>query len=1195
MKTSYSRLLCTIVGVLAMFGSQPTFADDSEVFTSSSFTSGGVQANVLFIIDTSGSMDAEVILYNSATNYTPPTGGCDPAYIYWQAGTHSTPPDCGTTNRIPLNMNRCQAAYNGMVAEGWWSGRAAQISATDSRGRSQWGNLTASVTNRKVECRSDRERHGDQDASLNDGGNAKYARSGNGTESRWTGTRGNELNWDDRTTYSFYSANYINWHNTAEEDLPAGEEVIKTRMQIVKDVATGLIDDLEGVNLGIMRYSNNGGCGRDNTDDEYEAQGGMVTYPVSALNETTRREMNEQINGWEPAGWTPLSETLYEAYEYLQGGEVIFGDNSSVRAADYEDDCEADYATDVRDRETVYPWPSVAGSREGDNAASNDYDSPMDFSCQQTFIVYLTDGLPTQDTQVNSVIEDLPGFTDDAAVPETEGGGPIVSGERRCPANGPSNNADGRCMVNFAAYLHNHDLRPDITGEQTVTTYVVGFGSDIAESADYLDQIAAAGGGEAYTQGDSAGLRAALEDIFARVKRDANTTFVSPTVAVNAFNRTRNLDTLYISVFAPTSRAFWPGNLKKYRLVDGAVHGATGAAVNPGTGFFSSTSKDLFNDGAADGANVRLGGAASQLPDWEAREMYTYLGGAERDLTQTVNRFEVANTGIRYDHLGLLDATNRDAVIEYTLGLDIPDTDGDLDTTETRKSMGDPMHARPAVAIYGGDEENPDGTVYMTTNEGVLHAFDLQSGEERWSFIPNEMLQRLNLLMRNRTAATRNYGVDGEVRVFKYDINGNGIIESGDKMYLVFGFGRGGDVYYALDVTNQEAPRFMWKKSRSQLPMLGQAWSTPQITRVNVGAGQTDPQKFVMIFGAGYDTAQESYRYTRDSVGNGIYMLELSTGNLLWSGGQEGTPGVNWEHTEMNNAIPAEIAILDLNDDTFADRMYAGDMGGRIWRFDIWHGQEPDLLVTGGVLATLGVGHTNPANPAATAVLQESRRFYNSPDVSLVTARGAAPFLNIAIGSGYRGHPLETDTRDRFYSIRDYRPFQRLLDDAYTSAGGWTPITDGSLVNVTTDVNAVVPDGSNGWKIEMSTDGWVGEKILADSVTVGGVIFFPTFTPTGVSEDDPCLPATLNRTWAVYLDSARPFGLLDGQNPGTGNEAGGWARDPRSRFERNFLEGIAPGSAVIMADDQPVCLSAGSQHKCPAVGGVERTFWERRQ
>ena len=77
-------------------------------------------------------------------------------------------------------------------------------------------------------------------------------------------------------------------------------------------------------------------------------------------------------------------------------------------------------------------------------------------------------------------------------------------------------------------------------------------------------------------------------------------------------------------------------------------------------------------------------------------------------------------------------------------------------------------------------------------------------------------------------------------------------------------------------------------------------------------------------------------------------------------------------------------------------------------------------LVTGGVLASLGNADQGTHPNSST------RRFYQSPDVSLVRLRGAAPYFNIAIGSGWRGHPMNTDTQDRFYSVRDYQPFATL-------------------------------------------------------------------------------------------------------------------------------------------------------------------------
>jgi type IV pilus assembly protein PilY1 len=212
--------------------------------------------------------------------------------------------------------------------------------------------------------------------------------------------------------------------------------------------------------------------------------------------------------------------------------------------------------------------------------------------------------------------------------------------------------------------------------------------------------------------------------------------------------------------------------------------------------------------------------------------------------------------------------------------------------------------------------------------------------------------------------------------------------------------------------------------------------------------------------------------------------------------------------------------------------------------------------------------------------------------VSVVTPRGSAPFMNIAIGSGYRGHPLESDNQDRFYSVRDYQPFVRRLNSSY-AAGTWTPITDDVLVDVTGDVKTPVADGMPGWKLTLNLDGWRGEKVLAESITAGGVIFFPTFTPLGADPDNPCLARTLNRAYAVFLDSAKPFGLRDGEKPGDDPPVD----KPEDRYTDLAQGGIAPGMAVIQTpDNKTLCLEGVEAiGRCIDLGDVVRTYWERKQ
>ena len=1144
-------------------GSPPAAADDSEVFTSSSFTVGaGIKPNVLFILDTSGSMGDPVYLYDGTGLFN---GTCDKNKYYWTDDDNTDkPPGCNSDNELNPTANRCRAAYLGIADDGWYRGRMQQLDGSSAK----WQNLRTGRPDRLVECQGDDAKHGNLAASVEDTGSKNRARNGiqTGEANRWGNDgSGSILNWGGLQTYSIYSGNYINWYND--------KTVTKTksRREIVRDVAKKTIDSLVDVNLGLMRYSNNEGSG------DSSAEGGMVSWPISPLTAASKTSMKALIDDYKAAGNTPLSETLYEAYLYLSGGAVDYGDKSKINSST--------------------PSLSVAGSRTGNTDASKTYESTMDYSCQKTFIVYLTDGLPTADTSANGKIIALDKFKTEGFVPTDKGGGG-TAGNAACPAKGPDGTENGKCLVNLAGYMNKHDFRTDVTGTQNVVTYVVGFGDDIATSFDYLNNVAKAGGGKAYTQGDAAGLSAALEEIFNDVKNDANATFVSPTVAVNAFNRTRNLDKLFVSVFAPSTKLHWPGNLKKYQVINGQIYGSDKslAAVDK-SGFFAPGITDMFNagtqvDGKPDGADVSKGGVASNLPvaNNNLRKVYTNLPGKGTDLTANGNLVVDTNSDLTPDLLGLpADATaaTKTRLIKFIRGLD---TTANANSTALRFQMGDPMRTRPAVAIYGGTETEPVGTVFVTNNDGELQAVDMNTGKELWAFIPYEFLKRQAKLFDN-AVSQRSYAIDGDVRIFKYDINGNGIVDGADHMYAVFGFGRGGSTYYAVDVTSQEKPVLLWKKNDEDLKKLGQAWSQPVFARVNIGGtAQTDEQRLVMIIGGGYDKSQDDYAYADDGSGNAIYMLELKTGKLLWSAGKTGS-GANWTSDSMTSSIPSEITVLDMDGDGYADRMYTGDMGGRVWRFDIWHGEEAAKLVSGGVFATLGVGHL----PVADRKAEDSRRFYYAPDAAMVAPRGSAPYMNIAIGSGYRGHPLDKATHDRFYSLRDYQPFNRRLNGSYTS--GWTPISDtakdktvGKLANVTADVNTAVIDGAAGWRLDMATD---GEKILASSVTAGGVIFFPSFTPRGADPKNPCLAQTLNRTYAVYLDSAKPYGLRDGEKPGDPPSVD----SPEDRYKELAQGGIAPGMAVIQTPDNKTLCLAGVEAigRCISLGDVVRTYWERRK
>jgi type IV pilus assembly protein PilY1 len=610
-----------------------------------------------------------------------------------------------------------------------------------------------------------------------------------------------------------------------------------------------------------------------------------------------------------------------------------------------------------------------------------------------------------------------------------------------------------------------------------------------------------------------------------------------------------------------------------------------------------------------DGDFVDRGGASNELPVPANRDVFTDVDPAS-PLTSSANALVTSNTMITAAMLGLGTAGDptRDNLINWLRGADVTDANGDTFTTDARLAMGDPMNGRPATVIYGGtvgSEDPNDGVVFAVTNEGYLHAVNAVNGSELWAFMPAQMLSRARDMYVNEPLIDREYGLDGNIRVVRHEVNENGVLEPalGETVRIYFGMRRGGSEYYGLDVTYRDAPTLLFKigpneTGAKRLPNAGQSWSMPSLAQVNIQGATQNSRQQVLVFGGGYDTTQDGGAYALDSVGNQIFMVDAESGNLLWYAGPTSDTNADLRHPSMLHSIPADVRVFDLSGDGYADRMYAADMGGRVWRFDIHNGQDRANLVTGGVFASLGNAHLG-VNPNAT-----TRRFYSAPDVAFL-AQGGRTWLNIALGSGYRGHPLNVETRDRFYSLRDHRPFARLSQAQYNAIA---PITeaDVNLIDITTDIAPTIPPGASGWRLDLrrivSPVAWTGEKSLSEARTVQSMIQFTTYEPN-LDVDDPvtgaCAPKRgTNRLYTVSAYSGAP--VLDRERP----------TDPPDSTDDRDTElsqgGIAPEVVWLFpSPEDPVnCVGAECRPPPQCLVGLEncgvgvnlnpvRTFWRQ--
>lgn len=768
-------------------------------------------------------------------------------------------------------------------------------------------------------------------------------------------------------------------------------EYNKTRMQVVKDVTNELIDELrlsDDVNVGLMHF-----------DVSTNYQGGMVAIPVGRIG-TNADALKQEITKLYGLTNTPLSETYYEAALYMKGQQPKFGINSQ---AGYED------GKGSRKENK----PSVAGSKSGSN-----YKSPIEYSCQKSNIILLTDGEPTYDNAANNDIRSListSGAANTQYLPAT------------CRDPGTSRTSrSGECMPHLAEHLANQDISSSQPGKQTVNTYTIGF----ATNQTLLSNTANAGNGRYFTTDNTSGLVDALKSILVEILAE-NTTFATPSVAVSAYNNLGYRNDLYYALFRPAEGARWVGNVKRYRAetttdangntITQIVDKNGQPAIDESTGFFRDNSSSFWS--SLDGRDVEKGGVAGTLNEPANRKIFTWTAadrspsastGSEALSSQLIEN----NSALTQALLGVNSSEARTKAIQWGRGQN-PDS-----PAQARRQLADVLHNEPRLVAYKTDEDleragtatSPEQLyMFFGTNEGFIHAVDPSSGQEKFAFIPKELLPNLSAYYQNpKGSDQKRYGMDGQFNLWvEYgDLDINAKTRSISKSYLYAGMRRGGKNYYALDVTNIDQPKLKWVIKGGATPgfeKLGQTWSTPKLANIKLNGTQTK----VLVFTGGYDPQQDNDSpntpLAGDTQGNALYIVNAETGQLIWRAGHSSETGANLKLAEMTHSMPADPVIIDANGDGLADIIYAVDARAQVFRFDIDNASSSaSALATGGRIAKLG---------GDTAL--DNRRFFSMPDVAMVRERGGKSYFAIAIGSGYRAHPLNEDTIDRFYVLQD--------------------------------------------------------------------------------------------------------------------------------------------------------------------------------
>ncbi|WP_016956298.1 pilus assembly protein [Catenovulum agarivorans] len=891
----------------------------------------------------------------------------------------------------------------------------------------------------------------------------------------------------DVNVVTLYTGNYLNWKTATDEEVGTTN---RSRLDIAKEAITSVVNATSTVDFGLTLF---------NINYPYEGNndGGRVVSKITTRSSAETQALLDTVNNIRAQTNTPLCETMYEVYRYFASLSVRYGnENGSYRP----------YWLDHSD---VYIEPGKDTSAE----SGGYYISPYGNNCRnEAYVVLITDGYPTVDTDANSTVASLPGAITTSKV-------------------------DGNYLPVLTEWMYNHDVNTSLDGVQNVVSYTIGFGSDAVSAEPILQAAAQKGGGDYYAATDPDELASALQRALISIL-EQSASFTSPSVASNNFDRTRSLDNVYYSMFFPEDGPRWPGNLKKLVVTDNVIVDSNGLPAIDSNGniantaftFWGATSDCESGSVCADGNDVNRGGVAEYLASKSPadRTIYSNIGPGG-----ALQYFTAANASSGVGNLANVLAVNNGEeaeLINWARGQDVHDENNNGDSAEMRVDVfGDPLHSKPLVINYGGSAENQDLRVVVGTNAGFLHMFDDNDSNltESWSFIPTSLYSNLDPLRDNTTNGAKVYGMDGSPVAYVKDSDGTINAADGDKVWLFAGMRRGGNQYFAFDVTSPDSPSLKWTITggSNDFPTLGQTWSQPIVGFIK--SSLIDVATPVIIFGAGYVNDSDSTGASNE--GRGIYIVNANTGARIWSF----TPDANLSNnTQVNiqDAIPAKVAALDSDFDGYIDRIYAGDLGGNIWRMDLFGSDATkwtayQLADLSGIDAADKRKFFNEPTIVRTFINVKKRVSIQGNEESTVVVSKEVPYEGIVIGSGDRAHPNSSTVNDKLYVIQD----RNIITDSFTTAPSWSGITEDDLFDMSGDpiqqaiannsLESMLVDGlstKKGWYIDLPR---TGEKSLSAARVIGGVAYFTSYTPpdSGVLANSCTIKAGTGRLYAMDL------------------------------------------------------------------------------
>ena len=617
---------------------------------------------------------------------------------------------------------------------------------------------------------------------------------------------------------------------------------------------------------------------------------------------------------------------------------------------------------------------------------------PVQYSCQQNFSVIVTDGYWNEgglDTTSSCAGNKMYGACKvvSGQVGDQDGP-PQVAPYAEDPKKKSSNS-----LADIAMYYYNTDLRPS-DGSFSWNNYplggqpIVGSPTDVTENNvptagvdkvtwQHMDTFAVALGvpgvlayAPNYLQGGSPDYNAILQGTKQWPDPQTNNSSQSvPARLDDLWHAAVNGRGQYLNVKTPDSLTSALGNaLSSISVINGAGAAAATSNLEPVAGDNFAyvpqyTTSQWTGDLQARAIDLSTGAvsataiwsASSQLQSMvtansDSRNIYTFSATAGNKLRSFVSSslttekaagyFQSSTTSSPANPTGSLSqygawtsaqksAATSDAMIGYLRG----QSQYEMSTANTTQLfrarvsvLGDIVDAKPVYvkippfkyndtgyAAFYTAQTSRAGRVYVGANDGMLHAFDATTGAESWAYVPSAVIPQLFDLADQNYATQHQFYADGSL------VSGDAYDGSAWRTILIGGLGAGGRGYYALDITNPSSPSALWEFGVAQDSDIGYSFGNPVLTK------RASDGRWVVVFASGYNNTSPGDGKAR------LYVLDAFTGAKLQEIIANGTV------TDPN--VDGIAKIANWVDDTLINNstqyVYAGDLSGNIWRFDL--------------------------------------------------------------------------------------------------------------------------------------------------------------------------------------------------------------------------------------------------------------------